>query len=342
LIAIAVLALMVAPGTWVRSPIAKPDFSQILTVTPLPTEGFDLGEVELVGAWHLESPNSHFGSYSALLAMPDCQLFSASDTGKLLRFPMPDCEGETVPEPVIERFAGRSVMKKKLIDIESLARDPQTGRLWVGYEGTNTIERLESDLTGAKSVRPAAMRGWSSNSGPEAMARLDNGHFIVISEGREGYWDSDYPALLFEGDPLEEPGVRNFSFEPPAGYRPVDMAQMPDGRVLILVREFVLGLPPTFNVKMVVVDPADIAVGEVWRGREIASISAPELEDNYEGLAIEQGEGDLLDLWLISDDNNTSFQRTMLLKLVWSPGSLPNPDEEKARENPARPSNSSD
>ncbi len=318
LIAILLLAALIAPGTWLRSPPATSNDSQSMSVTPLATEGFDLGEVELVGAWHLESPNSQFGSYSALLALPECQFLSASDTGRLLRFPVPGCDGEIV----IERFAGRTALKKKLIDIESLTRDPESGRIWVGYEGTNTIERLESDLTGAESVRPDELRAWPSNSGPESMARLSDGRFIVIAEGSADYWDGDFPALLFKSDPIENPDPMVFRFAAPEGYRPVDAAELPDGRVLVLVRDFVFGVPPTFNVKLVVADPAEIEADGVWRGEEIAVISAPELEDNYEGIAILPRTDDgALDIWLISDDNGTSFQRTMLLKLTWDPAS---------------------
>ena len=185
------------------------------------------------------------------------------------------------------------------------------------------------------------MQEWSSNSGPEAMVRLTNGHFVVMSEGRESYWDSDYPALLFEGDPVEEPGVRLFRFAPPAGYRPVDMAQMPDGRVLILVRKLVLGLPPTFHVKLVLADPEDIAAQETWRGEVIATIADPKLADNYEGLAIVPGDDGAVALWLISDDNNATFQRTLLLKMKWNPVADASPAKEKARGNSARPSEAS-
>ncbi|MDN3646832.1 esterase-like activity of phytase family protein [Pontixanthobacter aestiaquae] len=286
-----------------------------MSLTALAPGGFDLGEVELTGAWHLHSPNSQFGSYSALLALPGCQFLSASDTGRLLRFPMPGCDGDVV----IERFAGRTALKKKLIDIESLTHDPETGRIWVGYEGTNTIERLESDLTGAESVRPDELRAWPSNSGPEAMARLSDGRFIVIAEGSEGYWDDDFSALLFNGDPIENPNPSKFRFEAPAGYRPVDATELPDGRVLVLVRDFVFGVPPTFNAKLVVADPAEIEAGGVWRGAEIATISDAKLEDNYEGVAVVPRDDGALDIWLISDDNGTSFQRTMLLKLKWNP-----------------------
>ncbi|MXO91476.1 esterase-like activity of phytase family protein [Pontixanthobacter aquaemixtae] len=314
-VALVILLVLAGLTTWVRSPAVKANLSQSLSLTPLDIGAGDIGEATLESAWHLDSPNSLFGSYSSLLAMPDDQFLSASDSGGLLRFPIPGADG-TVE---IGRFAGRTAYKKKLIDIESLTRDPQTGRIWVGYEGTNTIERLESDLTGSTRVQPDAMAGWASNSGPESMVRLSDGRFIVIAEGRESYLGSVHQAILFDGDPLEGAIAQSFRFEPPKGYRPVDMAQLPDGRVVILARKLVPGLPPSFNTKLVVADPSQIASGGNWSGREMAAISDPDLEDNYEGLAIIPRKDGTVDLWLISDDNGTTFQRTLLVKLHWDP-----------------------
>ena len=42
---------------------------------------------------------------------------------------------------------------------------------------------------------------------------------------------------------------------------------------------------------------------------------AGSLAENYEGLAVEPGAGGRLTLWLVSDDNNMRFQRTLLLRL---------------------------
>ena len=84
------------------------------------------------------------------------------------------------------------------------------------------------------------------------------------------------------------------------------------------------GLPPRFEGKLLVADPAEIRPGVAWAGRIIADLKAPLPMDNYEGVAVEPGADGEVVLWVISDDNHAKFQRTLLLKLVWRP-------DEKAR-----------
>ena len=328
------------PGTWVRSAPPKWSNSQELNVTKLDAPQTKFGDLKLQGAWQLDSPNSGFGGYSALLDMGPDRLFAASDSGGLLQFPKPGAGGDVH----IGRFAGRGVRAKNLIDIESMTRDPKGGRIWTGYEGTNSIERLEADLTGAKSVRPAAMAGWRANAGPEAMVRLSDGRFIVLSEGPRRWLGDAYSALLFPSDPVTGAVPLQFHFESANGFAPVEMVQIPDGRVLVLVRSFSLGLPPSFTVKVLLADPVDIAKNEVWRGQELGEISTKDLQDNYEGMVVQSRPDGLIDIWLISDDNNATLQRTLLLNLRWDPVSAESAENKratkKAHENPARPSNS--
>ena len=108
-----------------------------------------------------------------------------------------------------------------------------------------------------------------------------------------------------------------FRLVSPPGYRPVDIAQLPDGRALILLRKVVWGIPPGFAGKLMLADPATIRAGEVWRTEPLADLVAPLPSDNYEGLAVaSDGRGGIV-LWLISDDNDSIAQRTVLLKLRW-------------------------
>ncbi|GAA4642341.1 esterase-like activity of phytase family protein [Pontixanthobacter gangjinensis] len=315
LLLLAFVAACLTPGTWVRSPVPRWSHSQDLSVTKLDAEQTAFGELQFRGAWQLDSQNTGFGGYSALLGHRDDRLFAASDSGGVLQFPKPGAAGDVQ----IRRFAGRGARRKNLIDIESLTRDPSSGQIWAGYEGTNSIERLNADLTGAKAVRPAAMSGWRSNAGPEAMVRLADGRFIVLSEGPRRWLGDAYPALLFPADPVSGAMPLQFVFESAGGFAPVDMVQIPDGRVLVLVRDFSLGLPPTFAVKLVLVDPAEIANNAAWAGRILGEINTSDLQDNYEGMIVEPGPEGMLDIWLISDDNNATFQRTLLLNLRWDP-----------------------
>ena len=307
------VALGLAPGTWWRSRPVPPDDRQALAITRLAVPPVDLGPLRLVGAWELRSGNRHFGSYSALADLGDGTLLAASDRGRMLRFSPP---GAAAPRVHLDFFAGRALQDKKQADIEALARDPASGRIWASFEVSNRIERFDAALAARGGTVPEAMRGWSQNFGPEALARLDDGRFVVLAEG-DGWFAGRVPGLLFPADPVDGAAPLRFAFDPPEGFRPVDMGQLPDGRVLILLRKVEWGIPPRFAGKLMVADPAAIREGEAWPAAPVADLAAPLPTDNYEGLAVvADGRGGAV-VWLISDDNEMTLQRTLLLELAW-------------------------
>jgi hypothetical protein len=329
-----IVALALAPGTWWRAPYraGHVDDRSILSVEPLRFPHARFGEVAIAGAWRLSSTNRHFGGYSALLPMDDGTLLAVADGGQMMRLAPPDTPPRSA---TFDNFAAATEeMDKHLVDAEAVTRDPGSRTMWAAYEVTNKIVRYRPDRTASGFVRPAEMRGWPANTGPESIVRLGDGRFVVLSEGSPRWFAADLPALLFAGDPVERSAARRFRFRPPESYRPVDTALLPDGRILILLRRLVLGLPPRFEAKLVVADPREIRAGEQWRGREIAHLAEPVPMDNYEGVAVAPGPDGALVLWLISDDNKATFQRTLLLKLLWRPSD----SHEKARELPRAPS----
>lgn len=319
LMVLALVALGLAPGTWVRS---APPFNreQVLHIAPTDPETRRIGEVELLGAWHLASPHTDFGSYSALLPLGNGRFLMGSDRGAWLELSVPNASLPAPPE--FGEFGGRCEGEKKCADLEAMARDPATGRIWSAWEGTNSILRTAGDFSRGIEVRPPAMRGWPSNSGPESLVRLADGRFIALAEGSPGWFSETYPALLFPSDPLRGARPIEFRFAPPEKYRPVDMTQLPDGRVLILLRKLIWNFPPDFATRIVIADPRQIAAGALWRGHEIAELDGPLLAENYEGLAIEPRADGAVILWLVSDDNGSQFQRTLLLKLRWNPDKI--------------------
>lgn len=315
------MAAGLAPGPWLRSALPPPDNSQQLTIRKLDAPRLRLDGAEgaeratdapvLNAAWQLTSPNSEFGSYSALLLLPGARFLAGSDRGASLTF------GLDGADPVLRRIFADDDGSKSLSDLEALTRDPVSGRVWAAYEGRNAIIALDADMRSLGRSRPEAMAGWPSNSGPESLVRLSDGSFITIAEGSRGWFADSSPALIFGGDPVNGTEPMRFRFQGPDGFRPVDMAQLPDGRVIILMRKLVLGLPPDFETKLVLADPRDIAPGRIWRGETIATIAGDLPTDNYEGMAIEDLEGGKVAIWLISDDNGGMFQRTLLLQLLW-------------------------
>jgi hypothetical protein len=166
------------------------------------------------------------------------------------------------------------------------------------------------------SVAPAAMRDWSTNGGPEAMVRLADGRFIVLEEDPRWLSAGGSAGLLFPSDPVAGARPLEFTFVPPLGYHPSDMAALPDGRVVILLRALDPPFPPLFKGMLIVADPAGIAAGRAWPWRKLADLAEPLPLDNYEGLAAVP-DADGVTLWLISDDNFAHFQQTLLLELHW-------------------------
>ena len=313
---VALVAFGLAPGTWWRSPAPPRDRYASLVVTPVGVGAWSAGGVRLLGAWRLESSNRHFHGYSGLAILDDGTLLAASDRGRKLLLSPPGTREFRAP---MSPFAGPGTAVKWQSDIEALARDSATGRLWVAYEGSNAIARHARDFSGEGQVAPPAMRDWPGNAGPEAMTRLADGRFIALSEGDPSYFAEGAPGLLFPADPVEGSTPVAFRFRPPEDFSPVDMAQLPDGRAIILMRRVDWGLPPGFSGKLVVADPDTIAEGEPWSWEVVADLGPPLPLDNYEGIAVQPVPGGEAVLWLISDDNGSRFQQTLLLKLLWSP-----------------------
>jgi hypothetical protein len=177
---------------------------------------------------------------------------------------------------------------------------------WIAFERANQVWRYDRRTwRGASSASPHAMREWRSNRGSEAMVRLPDGRFLILSEGEGG------ETLLFSGDPAVK-GTRwqALKYQPPEGYRITDAAVLPDGRLLFLNR----GVGITgFSAKLTLGSPLGaVPAGTVISGEEIATLDGL---DNLEGLSLVQEEGRTV-VWLASDDNYNPVQRTLLLKFA--------------------------
>lgn len=327
-LALALLVLLVGL-TWGRSG-GKPR-DPVLRIVPVPLALGDpgkaahhLGRFRLEGAWQLASRSAGFGGYSTLLAMPDGMLLAFGDGGTFLRFAPP---GHRLRTSTGGDLLQGYPMAKTGRDVESATRDSRTGQVWLGLEGANAVIGLGADLRPIHRRQPAAISGWGENSGAEAMARLADGRFVLLREAFIGWTESRrHDAVVFAGDPAlgetSGPQPYHFVFEGAAGFSPTDMTQLPDGRLLILMRRLVWPMPQRFAGRLAIADPAEISPGGVWKASTVARIASSLPVDNFEGIAVVPGPGGRLTVWIISDDNFSSFQRTVLWKLSVDPRRL--------------------
>lgn len=275
-----------------------------------------VGQMSFLGAWELRSDNQDFGGISALVALSDGRFVGVGDAGTLIGFGL--SQDSKVDRPFIASLPGAfgKDISFKDRDSEGIAYDPASGRIWVSYENRAAIRRFPPSLARVDGVvRPAEMQRWSKNKGAEALVRLRDGRFIAFSEGKPG---ENNAALLFSGDPVE-PGTTSFRFRyhAPAGYRMTDATQLADGRLLLLFRE--IGFPDGFTAKLALLDPATITRDSLVKGQIIATLAPPLLVDNMEGITTTQEDGRTI-VWIISDDNFSIFQRTLLMKFALAEG----------------------
>jgi hypothetical protein len=272
-----------------------------------------VGALEYMGGVQLAGSHAAFGGFSAVQVDGD-RFTLLSDAGNLVRFRMgADLRPFALAYGSLPAGPGTG-WRKRDRDAESLAWDPASGRYWVGFENSNMIWRYDAGLTRAeRASRPPAIAGWSIGGGAETMVRLASGAFVVIGETpRPRGLAEAREALLFAGDPTQAgPPPLAFAYVPPPGYNPVDAAELPDGRLLVLNRDF--SLRSLFTAKLVLVSLEGLKKGAVVRGREIATLAAPLLHDNFEGVAVTREKGETI-VWIVSDDNSQFWEKSLLLK----------------------------
>ncbi|MES3100140.1 esterase-like activity of phytase family protein [Sphingomonas faeni] len=284
-----------------------------------------VGGLTYLGGVALASRDRAFGGFSSLAVthvVTGDRFTLLSDGGNVVQF---DMGSDWRPHRIAFRNlpAGPGIgWEKRDRDSESMAIDSQTGQIWIGFENSNAIWRYAPGLAGYEArVRPQAMRKWPANGGPESMARLADGRFVVISEEahiRRPDWTGSETerlhtrqALVFAGDPTGAGEPERFAYEPFGRYDPSDVTALPNGDLLVLDRGF--SLPFRWSNRISLVAARDMAAGRIARGRLITTIDAPLIHDNFEGIDTTVENGKTI-VWIVSDDNQMFLQRTLLLK----------------------------
>lgn len=341
-LALILLLALLGPGTWMRERRPPEDVRDRLAFHRLADPalsrlGDRLGPFRLQGVWRMDNPLSAFGSFSALDTLGDGTLLAVSDRGVAYRFAPP---GAPPVRTWMDYVRRDQIEDKRNVDAEAVTIDQATGTFWIAWEDGNAISRHAGGMTQLDLVRPRAMADWGENSGPEAMVRLGDGSFLVLREGFNSWIDRrDHRGLRFATDPTESQRHDAFTFEGPDGFSPTEMTQLPDGRVLVLMRRLVWPFPARFAMRIVLADPAEIRAGGRWYSRLLARIGSDLPVDNFEGMAVEPRPDGKYTVWLISDDNDAAFQRTLLWKLELDPALLPVRTSKRAHEPSfARPS----
>lgn len=319
---LALLILALVPAVYLRTHKPLPSLDSRVGLTdlmpelrragPLP----ETGGLALVGAWQLTSRNHDFGSFSGL-AQTDGGFVAVGDRGSVLWFTRPD--RPRLWRTRLTRLINLDLKQYRYsTDAEAVAVEPDTGALLVGYEGWYAMERFSSDLSRRTRILLPVLREWPDNEGPEAMTRLADGRTVLVGEVYARWLDRTlHPALVFPRLPRPYEQPARFALRMPPGFRPSELAQMPDGRMLVLGRSFSLA---GFCSVIAVFAPSAIKPGAAITPQVLAQIDDPRIRENYEGMTVTREPDGSQAIWLISDSNQMVWaQRTLLLKLRLKP-----------------------
>jgi hypothetical protein len=315
-----------APQAQQRAPAAVS-----VEVQAKPLDGFDhrdpsrrqFGLLEFRGGLVLTSPFKEFGGLSSLRVQSDGSHFiSASDKAWWLRGRIiydgvrPSGIADAEMAPMLGPD-GRPLAARRWYDTESIAQDG--GTLYVGIERVNRIVRFDYGKDGLAArahpiAVPPGVRTLPYNKGVESLvavqrgARSLGGTLMAISE-RGLDRDGNIVGFLIGGP---RPGT--FAIKRTAQFDISDAALTPAGDLLILERKF--GWTTGLFVRIRRIALAGVAAGALVDGPVLFQADLGQEIDNMEGLSVHRSARGEIVLTLISDDNFSALQRTILLQFT--------------------------
>lgn len=298
--------------------------------TARPIHGFDsrdplrreFGDLEFRGGIEVLTTQQGFGGFSALRVSQDGTRFiSISDRGRWLRGRIvyegtrPSRLSELELAPILGAD-GRPLSLQGAFDTESLAEDG--GTLYVGIERVNQILRFDYGkdgffARGQPIPVPPEIRSLPYNKGLEAMTFVPRdkplgGTLIAISE--RGLDERGNIMGFLIGGPT--PG--KIAFTRSNDFEITDAAVTPNSDLLILERSFSILRGAGMRIRRVPL--AQIKPGDVIAGSIVFEADVNYNIDNMEGLSVHRGPAGETVLTLISDDNFSPLQRTLLLQFT--------------------------
>lgn len=284
------------------------------------------GEFDFAGGLVVSSTDPHFGGLSGIDFEPDGQHFwSISDTGYWFRARAIRDAGRLVgvgePEwaPMLNRL-GQPLGTKRNADAEGLRLTRIDGQpaAYVSFEQTNDLRVYRgADFAAARPQSvplPKSAHGLRRNRGLEAVALAPaNGPLagspILVAE-RSLDKAGNHRAWVVRG-----PRMGEFSVVRSGDFDVTDAAFLPNGDLLLLERR--LELPFGVEMRLRRIAGGTIRPGALVDGPVAMIADMADQIDNMEGLAVTRDALGRTRITVVSDDNLSFFQRTLLLEFIW-------------------------
>lgn len=303
-----------------RIPIAV-SARPITAFEPRNPEKTRFGKLTFRSGLVLSGSHSRFGGFSGLWRGANgTDLVAVTDNGFWLTAKVASREGRLTGldqaelAPILGS-SGRPLHRSRYYDTESLCI--ADGVAFIGVERTHDVLRFdwatEGVMARARIVPvPREIKRLPDNRGLEAIGVVPAGQplagsIVAIAE-RHGSDDKPTLGVILGG---RQPGL--FQVARHDGYDITDLAFLPDGDMLLLERWYRTLRGVGLRIRRV--PAASLKAGALLDGPYLIEADLGQEIDNMEGLAVHLEQGRIV-LTLISDDNFSFLQRTVMLEFV--------------------------
>lgn len=324
-LAIAALAVLASGSGAAADPLEIR--ASAVPLNPRDTSDRTAGRLEYLGGFELAASDPRWGGFSSMVLTADGEaLLAVSDFGNWLRLRLHhDRDGRLTGVGAAEigflpGLDGKPLGDKASADAEALAMTAD-GAVLVAFERTPRIWRYGGAadqgegppfaLPPESVPLPDGADRLPGNAGIEALVVLPDGDILAIAEGKSRGTADMAGWLRREADWQPLSWIRT------RPYRPTDAHLLPNGDVLVLERRY--SLSRGAGARLSVVPAEAIAAGARLAGTVLAELAPPRSVDNFEGVAARAAPGGGVLIYLLSDDNGSILQRTLLLQFRWRP-----------------------
>ena len=325
--ALLMLSAVAAPAQLLPKTPAQPpakleiEARRIEAFDPREPQRRQFGRLVFRGGIELSSAHKQFGGLSGIRVSADGRFLAITDKAHWLRgrivyrgdAPVGIADAEVAPMLYAD---GRPITARGWYDTEALAEDG--GLVYVALERVHRILKFDYGKRGllARATLvpvPPELGKLSSNKGVECLSVAPRGSqvagaLIAISERGVS------PAANIRAFLIGGPKPGSFSVKPSDDFDVVDCALAPNSDFLILERHFSWRRGIAMRIRRVAL--SEIVPGAVVEGAILISADMGFQIDNMEGMSVHQSANGETVLTLVSDDNFSIIQRTILLQFT--------------------------
>ncbi len=272
------------------------------------------GSLEFLGGLQVTSSDPNFGGLSGIDMLDADNVIMVSDAGTFVRAALVHENGRLtgLADTEIESLFPDGDMEKRVSDAEDVAIDPANRGRGVIVRERQANAMLTFDLEAGRPVNftPRAVgapdRLLRSNRGLESVAyapaaSLYAGEIVAIAE-HPPTGETDIPGWIA--------GVAAFAIVRRDDFDISSARFLPDGDLVLLERRYALG----WGLRLRRIAGSAIKPGARLDGEILLDAGVTSQIDNMEGLAIGRDAAGRTVLTLVSDDNYSVLQRTLILQ----------------------------